>query len=125
MSKKEKGQKQHDPKVTLSFPNFGFIDFEYISIVLIKQDEKNYTPILMFHLKIEDDASTECFHLELDYGGSKQTALDQTIQGVVTLFGTDRLLSLVSVYDTEGDDVEQFDLNSMPEEKRKVSVRHG
>lgn len=114
------------PKAKIKIDNFGFLDPQYVSIILtrVKKKKEQYIATLLLHLETGDnETTTKAVHIELDNLGERDEVLKSALQMVVLGFNQEKILDTVLVFDKHGEQLDQFLLSKyIPADNNKVSL---
>lgn len=125
MGKKTKDQTQHKLADEIILQNFGFVEYDYIGVVLVKDSVSNlYSSLLIFHMKCDKKGRTkEALHHELQIEpGNKADVLKKALMGAGILYGSDRVLDKVLEYSNTGDLIGDFNISDLSISKKSTKI---
>ena len=118
-------------QVEFQVQNFGFLDVQYVSVVLtkIKKKKEQYIAAILIHIECDEESTCtqKAVHIECDMVGTRDEVVVSALTGLASLFDPEKILDTVLVFDKHGDQLDEFSLNDMAAESQKKSplVRRG
>lgn len=125
-----KDQMQHDVKIKKKFKveNFGFLDIEYVGINLL-EEEDGWHVAYLFHHECNDDGDTlKAIYHELSMIGDKNDVLQSAVACAAALYGEEKVLDAVMVFNSDGEIIDEFLLSEYAkklQKKQKQLVKKG
>lgn len=108
----------------LELENFGFLDIQYVSIMLtkIKKKKEQYVACVLLHLECDDqERTTKALHLEGDMVDTKEDLLVLTLQSLGMFFSSEKILDTVLVFDKKGEQIDEISLETLMKQKFQSS----
>ena len=129
---KQKDQTQHEDAVKVKkkfkVENFGFLDIEYVGINLL-EEEDGWHVAYLFHHECNDDGDTlKAIYHELSMIGDKNDVLQSAVACVAALYGEEKVLDAVMVFNSDGEIIDEFLLSEYAkklQKKQKQLVKKG